>query len=436
MDEIVEEDLTYKDHAEQLKDEGNAAFQSGDVALAANYFTQAIEMDPDNHVYYSNRSAAYLKLDFKSKALKDAEKCVELAPDWAKGYNRLGVAQQSLTRFIEAIDTFKKGIQLEPNNKSMWNALKACQEAYDNDKKKRFAAAAIERQVEEERIKLQDEIKKEKQNQKLRNEYSKKQENVLSDFFSELSSFSNSNNDNNDNNNNNNILSNENIKNESVQNPTFDNEDDILAGFFNEISSSTNKTEEKIIISEKPKNLTTEKYTNQDLGTSESNLKRLLGPHYQWRNLNPYEVLQLGIDATDDDIKNRYRKLSLKVHPDRLRNEPTARDAFEQVKDAYMKLCDEIQKKNIISNIERFTEEFDRERNKQLSKGISEKDLPNYEEELQRRVMKQFAEMESMRKRSERNIRAYSAREKMQEAEEIEKLNKTTEFDQKWGQEE
>ena len=28
------------------------------------------------------------------------------------------------------------------------------------------------------------------------------------------------------------------------------------------------------------------------------------------------------------------------------------------------------QKKNIISNIERFTEEFDRERNKQLSKGV------------------------------------------------------------------
>jgi hypothetical protein len=37
-----------------------------------------------------------MKVDSKSKALYDAEKCVQLAPQWSKGYNRLGVAQQSL----------------------------------------------------------------------------------------------------------------------------------------------------------------------------------------------------------------------------------------------------------------------------------------------------------------------------------------------------
>lgn len=51
---------------------------------------QAITIDPDNHVLYSNRSAAYLKSDSKSKALWDAQKCVELQPEWAKGYSRLG----------------------------------------------------------------------------------------------------------------------------------------------------------------------------------------------------------------------------------------------------------------------------------------------------------------------------------------------------------
>lgn len=33
---------------------------------------------------------------------------------------------------------------------------------------------------------------------------------------------------------------------------------------------------------------------------------------------NPYELLNVGLEATDKDIKSAYRKLSLKVHPDRV----------------------------------------------------------------------------------------------------------------------
>lgn len=70
-------------------------------------------MDPDSEVYYSNRSAAYMKADSISKALRDAEKCVELAPNWSKGYSRLGAAQLALKRFDASIDSFKKGKRRE-----------------------------------------------------------------------------------------------------------------------------------------------------------------------------------------------------------------------------------------------------------------------------------------------------------------------------------
>ena len=66
-------------------------------------------MDPDNHIYYSNRAAAYMTADSISKALRDAEKCVALAPTWAKGYSRLGAAQHGLKRLDAAINSFKKG---------------------------------------------------------------------------------------------------------------------------------------------------------------------------------------------------------------------------------------------------------------------------------------------------------------------------------------
>lgn len=55
------------------------------------------------------------------------------------------------------------------------------------------------------------------------------------------------------------------------------------------------------------------KYQNQDLGAGKDQIERLMCPHYQWVNLNPFTVLQLDIDANEDDIKYRYRKLSSKV---------------------------------------------------------------------------------------------------------------------------
>lgn len=39
-------------------------------------------------------------------------------------------------------------------------------------------------------------------------------------------------------------------------------------------------------------------------------------------DVNPYELLGLGIEATDADIRKAYRTRSLKVHPDRVSAPP------------------------------------------------------------------------------------------------------------------
>jgi stress-induced-phosphoprotein 1 len=69
------------------KDEGNAAFKVAKWGLAIKCYTTGIREDPHNHLLYSNRCAAWLKMSKDHKALEDAEKCIQLQPLWAKVSN-------------------------------------------------------------------------------------------------------------------------------------------------------------------------------------------------------------------------------------------------------------------------------------------------------------------------------------------------------------
>lgn len=64
--------------------ESTAACQAGDFDRAVALYTEAIALDPQNHILYSNRSAAYIKLQQFQKALQDATKARDLNPKWPK----------------------------------------------------------------------------------------------------------------------------------------------------------------------------------------------------------------------------------------------------------------------------------------------------------------------------------------------------------------
>ncbi|GIL86810.1 hypothetical protein Vretimale_15617 [Volvox reticuliferus] len=115
--------------ADELKAKGNTAFSAGNFEDAVKYFTEAIGVDPSNHVLYSNRSAAHASLKHYTAALSDAKKCVELKPDWAKGYSRLGAAHYGLTDFAEAAEAYEKGLTLDPSNEQLKSGLSEAQAA-------------------------------------------------------------------------------------------------------------------------------------------------------------------------------------------------------------------------------------------------------------------------------------------------------------------
>ena len=82
--------MTGKEEAEQFKAAGNAALQSNNLTEAIENYTKAINADGTNHVYYSNRSAAYLKKGDGNNALEDANSTIAINPEFSKGYSRKG----------------------------------------------------------------------------------------------------------------------------------------------------------------------------------------------------------------------------------------------------------------------------------------------------------------------------------------------------------
>ncbi|CAG8537095.1 10334_t:CDS:10 [Funneliformis caledonium] len=109
--------------AEEFKSQGNKSFAAKDYDKAIELFTKAIDLDPSNHVLYSNRSASYASLKKYDKALEDANKTVELKKDWAKGYSRKGAALHGLGKLEEARETYQEGLRYEPNNAQLKKAL-------------------------------------------------------------------------------------------------------------------------------------------------------------------------------------------------------------------------------------------------------------------------------------------------------------------------
>ena len=87
--------------AEGFKARGNTAFAAGKFEEAVALFTRCIELDGGNHIYHSNRAAAHTGLKDYRAAARDAARCTQLRPQWAKGWSRLGAAHFGLEEFSE-----------------------------------------------------------------------------------------------------------------------------------------------------------------------------------------------------------------------------------------------------------------------------------------------------------------------------------------------
>lgn len=106
------------DQAAALKAEGNAFLKAKKYPEAVAKYTEAIALDR-NHVFFSNRCAAYLYMNEAGKALADAEECIKISPTWAKGYLRKGASLHKQQKYMEAFKAYQDGLKVSPTDAAL-----------------------------------------------------------------------------------------------------------------------------------------------------------------------------------------------------------------------------------------------------------------------------------------------------------------------------
>jgi len=109
--------------ARGLKDLAEDAFHRMDTRRALLLLGEAIGMAPHLADLWSLRSRVYEGIHRYKDALSDAQETICLAPEWSRGYLRAGRALNHLERYAEAISALQFGLEMEPNNKAMRDAL-------------------------------------------------------------------------------------------------------------------------------------------------------------------------------------------------------------------------------------------------------------------------------------------------------------------------
>ncbi|XP_049415217.1 serine/threonine-protein phosphatase 5 isoform X1 [Solanum stenotomum] len=115
--------------AEELKQLANEAFKGHKYSQAIDLYTQAIELNGENAVYYANRAFAHAKLEEYGSAIHDGTRAIEIDPRYSKGYYRRGAAYLAMGKFKDALKDFQQVKKLCPNDPDATKKLKECEKA-------------------------------------------------------------------------------------------------------------------------------------------------------------------------------------------------------------------------------------------------------------------------------------------------------------------
>lgn len=175
--------------------------------------------------------------------------------------------------------------------------------------------------------------------------------------------------------------------------------------------------------------------------TPKAQIERLLRPGHTYRNLDPFEVLQVDPDMTIEEIKKKFRRMSILVHPDKNQDQAEqAQTAFDAVKKAWSLLEDKGTRKACMEVVEEATgrtkmqmEEKKRKLRKEGKPQLIEEDNPFYfKKAVSILRMKLFADLERKRQQNENKISEEAEKKREKEIVDEERKEKIKEFETNW----
>lgn len=69
---------------DEWKERGNNYFKKGNFKQSIDCYTKAIQLDPSNPFYFTNRSAAYFNIKQYQKSIEDAKSAINIDSSFDK----------------------------------------------------------------------------------------------------------------------------------------------------------------------------------------------------------------------------------------------------------------------------------------------------------------------------------------------------------------
>jgi tetratricopeptide (TPR) repeat protein len=101
-----------KEASNTLKLEGNQHLGAKNLPEALRCYTEAIALDPTNHIFFGNRAAVHTSMKNYGEAVADCDHALALDPSYVKAYSRIGLAYYHMGEYEQSVEKGYKKVPL------------------------------------------------------------------------------------------------------------------------------------------------------------------------------------------------------------------------------------------------------------------------------------------------------------------------------------
>lgn len=113
--EIQQEFEQLENSSSSQAGKGFLAEMRGDYKSAIEYFSKAIELNPQDAISYHQRGLCYYYLNDNDNAMKDFDKTISLDPNHTDAYGNRSLVKMELKDYQGALDDIEKVLKIMPD---------------------------------------------------------------------------------------------------------------------------------------------------------------------------------------------------------------------------------------------------------------------------------------------------------------------------------